>query len=157
MHLSISAFLRIPLEVMPMSSPVANSSSSDAPRDERRTPRERTFLPARIAFGDGGALSTQCTVTHLSSTGARLIVPASISLPDRFDIAIPQRGLDSRARLVWRKDDQAGVEFEQRDEPKLDMPPEDLQARIRDLEAINTKLRAQIAELTQQVARLTET
>jgi hypothetical protein len=145
------------LEAIPMSSPSANKSSLNAPSEERKTPRERTFLPARVAFGDGGALSTQCMVTHLSSGGARLNIPASISLPDRFDVEIPQRGLHSRARLVWRKDDQAGIEFEPSDEPTLDLPPEDLQARIRELEALNAKLRAQIAELTLQVTRLTET
>jgi hypothetical protein len=34
--------------------------------------------------------------------------------------------------------------------------PDDLPAKIRELEAINAKLRAQVAELTKQVARLTE-
>jgi hypothetical protein len=120
----------------------------------RQSVRERTFLPARIKFGDG-VLSTQCTVTQLSAVGARLNISASVSMPDRFDIEIPQRGLSNRARLVWRKDDQAGIEF---DAPEAASAPQagDLQARIRELEATNAKLRAQISELLVQVKRLTE-
>jgi hypothetical protein len=134
-----------------------NSPSRSSPTSEtRRVTRERTFLQARIAFGDG-AISAQCTVTQLSTSGARLIVSSSLSLPDRFEIAIPQRGVKFIARLVWRHDDQAGVEFEELDESDSGPLPDDLPARIRELEAINTKLRAQVAELTLQVARLTET
>jgi hypothetical protein len=140
-----------------MSSTPASPPPNKPSPEERRMARERTFLPARIAFGENGALSTQCTVTQLSSAGARLNVPASVTLPDRFDIAIPQRGFNSRARLVWRKDDHAGVEFDQESELVDDLSPEELHAKIRELETINVKLRAQVAELTQQVSRLTET
>jgi hypothetical protein len=112
-------------------------------------------LPARIAFGENGALSTQCTVTQLSSTGARLNVPASTTLPDRFELSVPQRNLATRVRLVWRKGDLAGVQFD--GQPAEEgAGPEDLHARIRELEAANAKLRARVAELTEQVYRLTE-
>ncbi len=133
-----------------MTSTPANEST-----EERRIPRERTFLPARISFGENGVLSTQCTVTQLSAGGARLTVPASTTLPDRFDLSIPQRNLATRVRLVWRKGDLAGVQF---DEHAAEDPaaPEDLQARVRELEAANAKLRARVAELTEQVYRLTE-
>ncbi len=132
-----------------------SSAPADKPVEERRVQRERTFLPARISFGESGALSTQCTVTQLSPIGAKLNVPASVTVPDRFDLSIPQRGAIYRARLVWRRGDQAGVEFEA---PEQEAAPtvEALQARVRELEATNTKLRARIAELVEQVARLTE-
>jgi hypothetical protein len=130
------------------------STPGDRPAEERRAPRERTFLPARIAFGENGALSTQCTVTQLSSTGARLNVPASTTLPDRFELSVPQRNLATRVHLVWRKGDLAGVHFDE--QPEEVAAPEDLQARVRELEAQNAKLRARVAELTEQVHRLTE-
>ena len=131
-----------------------SSTLADELNEERRAQRERTFLPARIAFGENGALSTQCTVIQLSSGGARLHVAASVTVPDRFDLSIPQRGLTYRARQLWRKDDYVGVEFDAEEEK----PPttEDLQAKVRELEAMNAKLRARIAELTEQVRRLTE-
>jgi|SRR5579872_654628 len=132
-----------------------SSTPAQPPAEVRRAPRERTFLPARISFGEGGALSTQCTVTQLSSGGARLNVPTSVTMPDRFDLAIPVRGLNCRARLVWRRGDQAGVAFD--DAGELDEPaPEDPRAKIRELEAANAKLRARVAELAEQVHRLTE-
>ena len=132
------------------------STPGDRPADERQAPRERTFLPARIAFGENGALSTQCTVTQLSATGARLSVPASTTLPDRFELSVPQRNLMKRVQLVWRKGDLAGVHFDEQPGEEA-AGPIDLQARVRELEAQNAKLRARIAELTEQVYRLTET
>jgi hypothetical protein len=132
----------------------ADEPPEEQSQQPRLSVRERTFLPARIKFGDG-ALSTQCTVTQLSSVGARLNISASISMPDRFDIEIPQRGVSSRARLVWRKDDQAGIEFDAPDGASASEAGGP-QARIRELEATNAKLRAQISELLIQVKRLTE-
>jgi hypothetical protein len=131
------------------------STPADQTVEGRQAPRERTFLPARIAFGEHGALSTPCTVTQLSSTGARVNVPANTTLPDRFELSIPQRSLTTRVRLVWRRGDLIGVQFDEHaEEPAASS--EDLQARIRELEAANAKLRARVAELTEQVHRLTE-
>jgi len=92
--------------------------SLDGQPDARRGKRERTFLPARISFGEG-ALKADCVVTQFSPSGARINVPAAVALPDRFNIAIPQRGLNCRAKLVWRKDDLAGLEFEQTESAPL--------------------------------------
>lgn len=130
------------------------STPANQQAEERAAPRERTFLPARISFGENGMLSTQCTVTQLSASGARLNVLASTTLPDRFELSIPQRSLARRVRLVWRRGDLAGVQFD--DQPEESAAPEDLQARVRELEAANAKLRARVAELTEQVYRLTE-
>jgi hypothetical protein len=117
----------------------------------------RPDLFARSHILGEGALSIDCTIVQLSPTGARLSVPASVALPDRFELAIPQRSLRRRAKLVWRKGNQAGVEFEQPDKPtSAPAAGEDHLARIRDLEAANAKLRAQVAELLVRVERLTE-
>lgn len=97
-----------------------------------------------------------CTVTQLSPTGARISVAAGVALPDRFNIAVPQRGLNCRAKLVWRKDDLAGVEFELTDKASPAPTVQDYLARIGELEVANAKLRGQIAELLVQVQRLTE-
>jgi hypothetical protein len=132
-----------------------DSLRSKPTSETRRSTRERTFLQARIAFGEG-AISAQCTVTQLSTSGARLNVSSSVSLPDRFELSIPQRGVKFHSRLIWRHGDQAGVEFDGLDDSDSGPLPDDLPARIRQLEAINAKLRAQVAELAMQVARLTE-
>ena len=69
---------------------VANSPQNVSPSDARRAIRVRTFLQARISYGEG-AISTECTVSQLSDTGARLTVASTVALPDVFDIAVPDR------------------------------------------------------------------
>ena len=122
--------------------------------ESRRAARVRTFLQARVSYGDG-AISTSCTVNQLSDVGARLNIAGAFSLPETFEIAIPQKGLTRRARLVWRKDDQAGIDFLDNG-ANQPISATDPTARIKALEAENAKLKAQIGVLMQQVQRLTE-
>jgi hypothetical protein len=130
-------------------------SSDDAKSFEgRRSPRIRTFLKGRVSYGDG-AISTVCTVNQLSDVGARINIASGFSLPETFDVVIPQRGISRRAKLIWRRDDQAGVDFVDGED---DRPtgPIDPAIRTKALEAENAKLKALISILQQQVNRLTE-
>jgi hypothetical protein len=124
---------------------------------ERATVRQRTFLQARISYGDG-AISTDCTVVQLSAKGALLSVADSVALTGEFEVAIPQKDFLRRARLVRRKDGQAGVEFLDREPaaPAAALDIEGQKTRLRALEAENVKLKAQLSALIQQVHRLTE-
>ena len=124
-------------------------------RPERRAPRERAFLSGSISYG-GGALSTPCTVMQLSATGAKLSVAATISLPEIFQIAIAQKAIDRRARLIWRKADVAAVAFELDDSPTEPPAGDSARVRIAALQAENERLKARIGKLTAQVARLTD-
>jgi hypothetical protein len=125
---------------------------------ERATVRQRTFLQARISYGDG-AISTECTVIQMSAKGALLSVADSVALTGEFEVAIPQKDFLRRARLVRRKDGQAGVEFI---DPGPTSPAvvaadvESQKTRLRALEAENVKLKTQLGALIQQVHRLTE-
>jgi hypothetical protein len=121
--------------------------------DKRRAIRDRTHLTGCISFG-GGAISTDCTVTQLSSMGARIKIPESVALPDTFDISIPQRQLNCSARSVWRMGSLIGIEFTSSEHEKPRIDEQQAIARIRELEAENAKLRARFAELTIQVQRL---
>jgi hypothetical protein len=136
------------------------SKLTDAPDDSnsidsRRAARVRTFLQARISYGDG-AISTACTVNQLSEVGARINIAGAFSLPETFEIVIPQRGISRRVKLVWRKDDLAGVDFVDAEEREQSAATTDPTARIKALEAENAKLKAQIGVLTQQIQRLTD-
>ena len=52
-----------------------------------------------------------CTIRNLSATGARLQVPTSVAIPDRFEFA--EAGAAKRpATVVWRKGDLMGIRFE---------------------------------------------
>jgi PilZ domain len=77
--------------------------------DKRRAPRFRALLTASIVGRDKVPLN--CTVNQLSATGARLSIATTIALPEEFEIAIPQKNIACHARLVWRKGDQAGIDF----------------------------------------------
>jgi hypothetical protein len=141
--------------VISLEGQVAESVDDKKSAETRRAPRVRTFLQARISYGDG-ALSIECTVNQLSDVGARVNLASTSALPDRFDIVIPQRDIARRAKLVWRKDDQVGIEFVDGEESHPAHAPVDPSGRIKVLEAENAKLKAQIGVLTAQVRRLTD-
>jgi len=121
---------------------------------DRATVRQRTFLDARLSYGDG-AISTECTVLQLSAKGALLSVAESVALTEEFEVAIPQKGIFRRARLVRRNEEQAGIAFLDRDAAAPTLSIEDRNVRLRSLEAENAKLKAQLGALLQQVHRLT--
>lgn len=141
-------------EVFFKESNVVDSPEEMKSADTRRSQRVRTFLQARVSYSEG-AISTACTVNQLSDVGARLNITSAFSLPETFEVAIPQRGIARRARLVWRKDDQAGIDFIDGEETQP-APAANPASRIKALEAENAKLKTQIGLLMQQVRRLTE-
>ena len=134
---------------------MADSPGDTKGTEARRAVRVRTFLQARISYGDG-AISTGCTVNQLSDVGARLNIASTVTLPDVFELSIPQRGVSRRARLVWRRDDQVGIDFSDADGGESTPTNEAYLARIKALEAENVKLKTQISALLIQVHRLTE-
>jgi PilZ domain len=123
-------------------------------KEARAAPRERAFLKARVSYNDG-AISMSCTVVQISPSGARLNFDSIVSLPEIFDIEVPHKSIACRAKLVWRDRTLAGVEFVPEAVASHDGNADYL-AKIRTLEALNAKFKAQIAELTSQVRRLTE-
>jgi hypothetical protein len=42
-----------------------------------------------------------CTVSDLSETGVRLVIPAPADVPLEFELEIPSVGVVARVRLVW--------------------------------------------------------
>jgi hypothetical protein len=134
---------------------VAESPGDIGPVEAQRSVRARTFLQARASYSDG-AISTDCTVNQLSDAGARLSIAGSFALPEIFEIVIPQRAISRRVKLIWRKDDQAEVDFLTGDEAPPPPTAADIAAKMKALEAENAKLRSQISVLLQQVHRLTE-
>lgn len=78
--------------------------------ENRHTGRIRSFLRGEIVHSNG-ASRTECTVRDISETGARIQVPKSVTLPEFFDLSIPQKGLHERAKIIWIKDGEIGVTF----------------------------------------------
>lgn len=130
--------------------PLQNAQVSEP----RAAPRERLFVAARLSYAHG-AISMACTVTQFSASGARINLAEAAALPETFDISIPQRDFTCRARLIWRDGGKAGIEF-LAEAPPAEATTADYQEKIRLLEALNARFKAQIAEMTTQLHRLTD-
>ncbi|MCJ2036056.1 PilZ domain-containing protein [Methylobacterium sp. J-068] len=78
--------------------------------EHRSEVRQRTFLRGRILFNKG-ASSMDCLVRDLSASGARLDLTETSTLPESFELYIPQKDRTYRAALCWRRADGIGVNF----------------------------------------------
>lgn len=122
--------------------------------EQRGAPRLRVFLKGRIHFNNGSS-SIDCLVRDLSSTGAKLVLSETATLPEKFDLYIPQKERTYRAQLRWRREDGIGVTFD--NAPELDpLNPDttvsNLLRRIAELETENAALRRRVAQLVEAAA-----
>ncbi|CAA2105032.1 hypothetical protein MBUL_02990 [Methylobacterium bullatum] len=120
--------------------------------DNRKEARQRTFLKGRIIFNNG-ASSMDCLVRDMSATGARLALTETATLPEVFDLFIPQKERTYKANLRWRRADGIGVAFVDETTAAAPIPPPQadpaamlaLIRRIAELEAENAALRRLVA------------
>ena len=121
--------------------------------ERRAAARLRSLLRGRIVFNNGNS-TLDCTVREISSDGARLEVSEVVTIPDRFDLFIPQKGETSHAVIVWRRENSIGVTFE-RGEVQIELGTSaDTLARLRLLEADIVELRRLVAGLQAEVRQL---
>ncbi|MCJ2070071.1 PilZ domain-containing protein [Methylobacterium sp. J-030] len=125
--------------------------------EHRRETRQRVFLKGRIVFNNGSS-SFDCLVRDMSSSGARLVMSDTATLPEAFDLYIPQKDRTYRATLRWRREDGIGVTFE---DPARAPPPAApdpaaseasvtmLLRRVSELETENAALRRLLASMAQ--------
>ncbi|QLP97965.1 MAG: PilZ domain-containing protein [Rhodoblastus sp.] len=120
----------------------------------RATERQRIFIAGRLTFA-GGVMSVACNVRDLSDHGARVAVDPGTTLPSRMTLEIASRNLTREVELRWRHGDVAGVEF--LGAASTAANTSDPEARIRQLEEENARLRKQLrdvrAELANRIAR----
>ena len=78
-------------------------------QERRATPRRVVDCPGSIVTG-AQAQAMDCVVADISDGGARLVVPAGV--PEEFALVLKD-GSDANhhCRVVWRLDDEVGVEF----------------------------------------------
>src|SRR5829696_10231895 len=121
-----------------------------ADAEQRRAPRLRALIGARIVFNNGQA-TVDCLIRDVSETGAKLIISAPVPLPDRFELIIPQKGITRRVRVAWRRATEIGVRFEDRGSEQASAPHSEaaLKRRIRALEAQVAWLQGHLALLTE--------
>jgi len=78
--------------------------------ESRTKTRKRCFLGARIQFNNRRS-SFDCLVRDISVDGARLELASLESMPDEFDLVIPQQERQYRAKVMWRRNNICGVSF----------------------------------------------
>ncbi|TGD95614.1 PilZ domain-containing protein [Methylobacterium nonmethylotrophicum] len=84
-----------------------HEAAGPIPRAGRRL---RVVQQGRIVLGPDRLVS--CQVLDVSAGGARLRLPARVTLPDAFTLVIAAHDLRTvAARLRWRRGDFAGVTF----------------------------------------------
>ena len=78
--------------------------------EQRKQMRRRTLLGGHITIDKLNGWSLDCTVRNLSLDGARIAIPEHVVVPELFSLAI-SGGESRKARLIWAKGGQAGVEI----------------------------------------------
>jgi hypothetical protein len=126
--------------------------------EHRRETRQRVFLKGRIVFNNGSS-SFDCLVRDMSSSGARLVMSDATTLPEAFDLYIPQKDRTYRAILRWRREDGIGVTFEEParapaaaavpDPAATEASVTMLLRRVSELETENAALRRLLASMAQ--------
>jgi hypothetical protein len=91
--------------------------------ERRKVERRAVHIPARIDLG--GSVLRDCTVLDISEAGAKLKVEAPHDLPDAFTLLFAPNGYHPRpCKVVWRSDEQVGVEFTTRHASPEDFLPD---------------------------------
>jgi hypothetical protein len=110
--------------------------------ERRQARRLKSFLRGFVNF-DKRRGDLSCMVRDFSDEGARIIFSESVTLPDVFDLHIPQKEKTLRARVSWRRGDEIGLDFEAAPAPPAEPMPEpaELMARIAQLESEIESLR----------------
>ncbi|NVK35335.1 MAG: PilZ domain-containing protein [Rhodobacteraceae bacterium] len=79
--------------------------------DERRgNQRRRTLKAARIVFG-GLSQVYNCTIRNTNETGALIVMPSTIGVPNAFLLYIDNESTRRPVEVVWRRDDRMGVRY----------------------------------------------
>jgi hypothetical protein len=79
--------------------------------ENRRAPRQRALKAGKITYGEG-SIVIDCTIRNRSATGARLQVPTSVPIPDKFEFAEASTGKRRISTVVWRRGDLMGIRFD---------------------------------------------
>lgn len=112
--------------------------------ERRERSRRPSYLGGKIVFANKLS-TTSCIVRNVSADGFRLGIPNSLTVPDEFDLEIPQKNERFHVRVTWRKLDEIGVTVVlPLDEGQT---PEDAQRHVDKLKRQNAELKRRLAGL----------
>ena len=92
----------------PSNVPRENGVRETEPHERRKVRRWKVFKQAQLVLKSG---LVPCAIHDISEHGARLQIPANITLPETFQMLIRGDEIMVTARRVWSTLDQAGVRF----------------------------------------------
>jgi hypothetical protein len=78
--------------------------------ERRRSKRNRTILSGKIIFNNRTSV-LDCVVKNISSSGAKLVLPNTLRVPNEFELYIPKMRCSYDARLIRYDSEAIGVEF----------------------------------------------
>ena len=78
-------------------------------KDTRDSQRHRTLKGGKIVLNEGFS-TFNCTIRNMSDTGAKLVVPSVIGIPERFELALDD-GRHFGCAVAWRTETEIGVRF----------------------------------------------
>ena len=93
----------------PPTQPPKQARPEDA-EELRTSRRKRTLLRGKLAYG-AGAFSVDCVISDLSETGARVQVEQGATFPEQVYLIHLRERTAYESKVVWRRDNFAGLEF----------------------------------------------
>jgi PilZ domain len=115
--------------------------------EKRKAARSRTLLGGVIAFNRRKS-TMDCQVRNFSRGGARVTFTNTAVVPDQFDLTIAHKERAFRARMAWRRFDEAGIEFLSEYDNDVAVPLE-LMQRLKESEAQKAALRTRLRQLSE--------
>lgn len=77
--------------------------------ERRAAPRYRVLKSGQLKFGNS---SLECRIRNVSATGARIAVRNSNLIPNEFELVMVSDNISRHSHIVWRRDDQIGLAFD---------------------------------------------
>jgi len=125
--------------------------------EPRKRQRVRTMLGAQIIFNNRNS-TIDCQVRNMTDDGAKIIIDSHMTFPQRFEFHVPQKGRSYQAKVIWRQDNETGVEFipEVITAASTADGATGMAAKLKELESENAILRKRVIDLKAQLERYTE-
>jgi len=120
--------------------------------ERRALVRHKTFFKGRIYFNNRLS-SMDCIVRDATANGGRLEISDSVTLPNAFEIYLPNKDEYFHAKVEWRKGGSLGVSWTTEQFPKQKHEPGSSEHAIVDRLA---KLEHQVAVLQRRLDALQE-
>ncbi|MEW6642791.1 MAG: PilZ domain-containing protein [Pseudomonadota bacterium] len=78
--------------------------------EQRKTARGRVIYGGMLIFNNRCS-TMECVVRDFSANGARIDIDHNALLPDHLHLMIARKGREYAARIAWRCEGAAGLEF----------------------------------------------